>query len=252
MKKAMNKGNGQTYTVAEYIQQFGPKHDARMQLRVRPQMHCYACAHDAHTVAENFPERGHWAHDGSAARPWCPLSQPAARRYELLPNVAEDIARGAALRASFMRRWQQHWGMILAIAKVGEIHQFIEFVHKADRDRFWHRNGLSEWLIPYIFLATADHAPPKSAKGAALRPEWLRFWFDSRIAHLDDLWIRFNGDFRFMSAIYENPARGAEPNASHLIDFSPISVDPNWLDKTFRTPNAYQLGAMRAAFGDAA
>lgn len=251
MKKALNRADGQTYTVARYVKEFGPKYDAAMRLRRRPEMHCYACDHDAHTVAEDFPERGHWAHVSSPARPWCPLSQPAARRYDLLPRAIEDDAHGRALRASFMLNWQQHWGMILSIARVAEIHTFVEFVRQADRKRFWYRNGLEEWLIPYIFLATADHPPPRGAKGAALRPEWLRFWFDSRIEHIDDLWIRFNGNFRFMSAIYKKPARGAEPNASHLIDFSPIPADHHWQTKGFPPPNAYQIRAMLTAFPEA-
>lgn len=245
-----------TYTVVQYIQAFGAKHDQFMRPRVRPAMSCYACNEPALPVSEDFPERGHWAHerkkDGEQP-PWCPLRQPAAIRYEMLPDAPVNPEQGRLLRASFMAHWQQHWGMIVTmLLGIGEIHSFIEFVRHADRSRLWDRSGLEEWLIPYIYLATAEFPPPENPKAALIRSDYLRFWFDSGVRNLDDLWIRYTGNFRFMRARYRAPARGASPGPRHLLDAEPLEVDSEWLSRHFKPPYPYQLTKMRATFPDAA
>lgn len=248
MKSALLPGR-KKYTVEEYVAEFGPKLDALARRRVRPTMVCMACTHPMHTVAEGGPIRdATWAHNPSINPPWCPLKDPASGKYTVLAPTVLDEAAGQALRAVFFKNWRLHWAHILEIIPMSNIFTLIEFIRYADGTKFWSQPGLREWFIPYIFLATCDFPPPKSSKGAATRPNWIRCRFDARVRNPQDLWIRTEGDWGFIRAEYITPARGAEPGPKHLIDVTIMTPDDGFLTRVSPGGNPYQLDKMQKAF----
>lgn len=235
-----------SYTIEQYKQEYGPKLDYRGSERNRPQLACYACKHPMYPVGEDLPIRDrHWSHFPSSNPPWCPTKEKAARPYELLNPGRNDPEQGMKLRRLVLEHWRHHWGVVQTLAPMADIHTFIGFLRSADQKQFWMHRGLEEWFIPYICLATCDFQPSKNQKAAALRPEWLRFWFDSRVRTIEDLWIHTTGDFRMMRAMYRVPARGGEPTPKHLIRIEPIEVDRGFLGAPLRRkPNQFQEKAM--------
>lgn len=235
-----------SYTIEQYKQEYGPRLDSWGKERIRSTLVCYACMHPMYPVGEGLPKRDHhWSHFPSRPALWCPTKESAARPYELLNPGSDDPARGMRLRQLVLEHWRHHWAVIQTLAPLADIHAFIGFLRRADEKQFWRHRGLEEWFMPYVCLATCDFAPPKSQKAASLRPEWLRFWFDSRVRTLEDLWIHTTGDFRMMRAVYRAPARGGEPTPKHLIRIEPIEVDRGFLDAPVRRqPNQYQEKAM--------
>jgi hypothetical protein len=241
--------NNRRYTVEKYVVEFGPKLDARAQKRIRPTAVCVSCGHQMHTVAEDGPLRdATWAHNPDKDAPWCPLKQKGGAPYTLLtPGNPNEVA-GLELRARFFRNWRIHWAHIIEIVPMCNIYTLIDFIKYADRTKFWEHVGLEEWLLPYIFLATCDFPPPKSEKGAEIRPEWIRCRFNARVRTPQDLWIHVNGNWGYTRAKYRAPARGAEPGPKHLIDAESITPDRDFLIRCTPKGNQFQIDAMKRAF----
>jgi hypothetical protein len=250
LKLALNPSDNRTYTLPEYLRRFGPTHDARMRPNVRERLKCYACTEDVHPIAEDSPDRAYWAHDTRSKASWCPLREPS-RQYALLKNGKENCSQAIPMRALFLCNWRKHWGMILSLLSGADIHAFISFIRLADRTRLWGRDGLEEWLIPYIFLATSEGPLPAEDKGLPNCNECVKFWFDARVIYIDDLWTHAPGDVRFMKARYRKPARNTFLTASQFIDFIPISLDPSWTAKRQWVASSYQSKWMLTAFPEA-
>lgn len=249
MRTALHNATNQLYTVETYVTQFGPKLDSNGELRRRPVLCCLACEHPMHTIAEDGPIRAAtWAHNPSKTPPFCPLKEKHGNRYEVLPPTRSDPEAGRILRARFFANWRRHWAHILEIIPMCEIFTLRGFIKHCDKTRFWEQVGLEEWFLPYIFLATCDFPPPKSAKGAVHRPYWVRCRFDSRVRNTEDLWIRVEADWGFIRAKYSAPARGAEPGPKHLIDVEPIKPDPYFLARVLEGGNTFQVNEMKEAF----
>jgi hypothetical protein len=122
------------------------------------------------------------------------LAGEGGAKYALLsPNTLNQHS-GKALRDAVLHHWKSHWGHIREIVRAADIDTFIGFIKDADRARLWEHVGLVEWHVPYIFLATCEFPPSANQKARELRPDWLRFRFDSRVRTLDDLWIRTTGN----------------------------------------------------------
>lgn len=251
MKTACEQTTWTRYTVEKYVDTFGPKLDEKARERTRPTIICPACREPMHTVGENGPLRDAvWAHNPPRAdwQPrWCPMKDLAGVRYQLLRPVRPDLTAAAALREAFFLNWELHWAHITKIVPMADILTFIEFIRRADQIDFWQQRGLQEWFIPYIFLSLCDFPPPKSKKGALVRPEWVRCRFDNRIRDMEDLWIKTEGDWGFIRAFYRVPTRG-QPGPSHLIDVAYVPPDNTFLTHVRPGANAFQKDRMRAAF----
>lgn len=249
MKTAIHSTNQKPFTVERYVKEFGPKLDKLSRERDRPKMVCAACGLSMHTVAESGPLRdATWAHYPSENAPWCPLKHKYGGKYDILEPKEPNEAAGKELRTSFFANWRLHWAHVREIVPMCDIFTFISFIKYADTKRFWEQAGLEEWFIPYVFLATCDFPPPKSSKGAAVRPYWVRCRFDARVRSPEDLWIRTDGDWGYVRAHYTAPARGAEPGPNHLIDASPVVPDKLFLTRLKTGGSPFQVEKMRAAF----
>jgi hypothetical protein len=244
---AYDAKTGRQLTISQFIELYGPKLDAKGQLRRRPPMICYACKGGTHTVAEAGPLRDAlWGHDPDPTR-WCPVKTDGGVKYELLEPVTSDEKAGKLLRASVLTNWRAHWGYVCTIAPMADIDGWIGFIRHADRTNFWSNKGIQECFIPYIFLATCDFPPPKNPKAAAKRDTWLRFRFTSRIRTLDDLWTRTTGDWELLQLEYRKP-KTAQPTPADLFRLKSIAPDETCLNVPYTSPHPFQLRRMNEEF----
>jgi hypothetical protein len=170
-------------TVEKYKDEYGPKLDATGRLRLRPAVICLACGETLHTVGEeSMSVQAVWAHDPNPHIS-CPVKDTGGFRYELLTPLKPDKASAQPLRTAFFANWHKHWGHIRELAEYADIDTLVGFIHHADTSNFWAHQGLRDWHLPYIFLATCDFPPPRGVAGKR-RPDWLRFRFDARVRTL--------------------------------------------------------------------
>jgi hypothetical protein len=243
MERAVYSKNRQLISVGQYGLLEGPKLNHLGLKASRALVTCPACAEPCHTVGENIPNRANvWGHDPNPNGPWCPIKSEGGERYEILTPTHPDHAAGAALKESFLRNWQIHWGFIIGLAPFADIFQFINFIKGASTQQFWSHVDLEEWHIAYIFLATCDFPP------SAARTEWLRFMFDNKVRTFEQLWIRTENDWTFLKMRYRKP-RSGRPGPSHYIDCDIYTPDPAYPTKPQRAPNTFQINAMKVAFG---
>jgi hypothetical protein len=230
MKSALHPYVNQSITVPHYINEFGTKLDKHGDERIRPLARCPACSGEMHTKGETNPTvDGVFSHQPNTNH-FCPLKVSAAEPYEVLPPVDEDPNRTRALRASFMNNWKYHYSLMKDYLKVLSIFDFIKLIKFADKNRIWSYRHAEENQIPYILLVLKEFPPVKS-KGKYIRRDWIRFWFDSRVRSLEDLWIETNGDWFLIRATYANPINGATPNHTQLKKTEIIQADLDFLDK---------------------
>ena len=230
-----------------YKIEYGPKRDARGELRNRPQLRCLICKVPLHTVGEDNPNVvPTWGHDPSPGT-YCPIKSGGGEKYAILPPIELDLAQGAALRASFFANWTKHWGYIREVAPYADIRTLIGFLHAADKTGLWNQRNLEEWQLPYVCMATCDFPPPTGV-AAKRRPEWLRFRFDDRYRTLRDLWIESQLDFSFLRLSYRKPVRKKEPGSAEFIKVDHVPVDRRWIDRTYPTPHKYAISGMDRAF----
>lgn len=229
MRSALHPTESKSITVIDYINEFGTKLDRNGNEQVRPFARCPACGSDMYTRGEANPTvDGVFSHQPDSKH-FCPLKQSASVPYIHLPPVDEDPLRTAQLRASFLRNWRHHYGLMKSYLSVLDIFDFIGLIHFADRSGIWSYRHIEENQIPYIFLALREF-PPVRSKGKYLRKDWVRFWFDSRVRTFDDLWIHTNGNWLMIKATYANPRNGATPTAKQLKETEIIEVNFDFLN----------------------
>ena len=237
-------------TVQTYTADFGPKMDSQGRRRNRPSARCPGCTEPMIIVGDDRPLHDQiFSHQRDVNPPPCPLRNRADYKYEFLHDVPEDTNRGRALRADFFAHWQAHYDKMRKLLNgLMDIGDFIAVIKEADRSRLWSRGNIEEWEVPYIFLVWKEWAPVKTHRGEVLRSNWLRFWFDSRVRTLDDIWIRTQGDPRIIRATYNNPARGGIPGLRHLVDTKTLYIEQTFLQAQHRSAADYVVSRMHRAF----
>lgn len=240
-------------SVVEYSAHYGGKHDKRWAFSPRPNARCTACREPMKLVGEDRPPHDrHFSHIGSSDdAPYCPLRNIADHKYEFLTEAPEDSAHGRALRASFFRNWKYHWRLLNShLDGISDVFAFINMIHVADKTRLWNRPSLQEWELPYIFLVWQDYPPVRNKKaGGYLRKEWYRFWFDSRVRTLEDIWIRTQGRWTIVRATYAIPRTGKAPGLAQLRKTKVIYVDDGFLTRAAPPePRRFAIEKMHEAF----
>lgn len=242
-------------SVVEYSAEYGGKHDKRWAVTPRPKARCPACRQPMKLVGEDRPPHDrHFSHIGNSENaPYCPLRNIADYKYEFLEPAPADSERGCALRASFFRNWRRHWRILNShLDGISDVFAFIKMIHIADRTRLWNRPSLEEWEIPYIFLVWQDYPPVKNKRtNTYMRKEWYRFWFDSRVRTLEDIWILTQGRWTIVRAMYAIPRSGKAPGIDQLRDTKIVQVDEQFLTHgTPPEPRGFVIVKMHEAFSN--
>lgn len=248
MKTALHPYTNKSITVLNYINEFGTKLDAYGNEQIRPPARCPACSGEMHTRGETNPTvDGVFSHQPNTTH-FCPLKASAGEPYIVLPPVDEDHNRTTALRTSFMRNWKYHYSLMKSYLKVLNVFDFINLIKFADKNRIWSYRNLEENQIPYVFLVLKEF-PPVKYQGKYIRRDWVRFWFDSRVRSLDDLWIETNGDWLLIKAIYAKPRSGGTPTHKQLKDTEILQADLDFLNVDEPKLADFVIQQMQQEFG---
>lgn len=253
MERAFHPTRDERITVQKYLSEFGSKLGPNGEHRKRPRSRCPVCLEHMKIVGDDRPPHDQlFSHIGNMNPAPCPLRNSADHKYAFLQEAPQDSAAGKALRRSFFKNWEIHYAKMKKLLNgFVNAEDFINLISEADRARLWHRSKLSEWELPYIFLVWKEWKPVKNKKtGDILRKEWIRFWFDSRIRTIDDIWIRTQGTFRIIKARYTPLKRGGIPGLRHLVDTDDVEIDPDFLTFPHNKPHEYVIQMMKRAYPD--
>lgn len=216
MKTALHPTKNESIDVPSYIDEFGPKLDQNGDLNERPLARCPACDSQMHTKGEVNPAvDGVFSHQPDVDV-FCPLKISAEQPYIVLDDVEEDRVKTKLLRSSFLSNWKYHYTLMKSHLKVLSIFDFIKLIKFADKYKIWSYRHIEETQLPFIFLALKEFPPVKNKEKKYIRRDWVRFWFDSRVRNLNDLWISTDGDWLLIKAIYANPRSGGIPSQKQL------------------------------------
>ena len=253
MKKAFHPIRDERITVQQYLSEFGSKLGPHGKHRERLPSRCPACLARMKIVGEDRPPHDQvFSHIGNENPAPCPLRNSADHKYEFFQDAPQDSETGKTLRRNFFKNWEKHYAKMRKLLNgFMDLRDFIALIREADRTRLWNRSRLSEWEIPYIFLVWKEWSPVSDKTGKVLRKEWIRFWFDSRVRTIDDIWIRTKGStFRIIKAWYTPPKRRRVPSLDHLVDTDDIVIDPNFLTSPHTQPHEYVIKKMKRNFPD--
>lgn len=150
------------------------------------------------------------------------------------------------ISATFCLPWQDGDGRTLTYYQNLErlipylsLKEFLALVVEANRLRIWEYRHLAEWEIPYVFVLMVDFPVTNSRMkdGKPQRKYWFRFWYDSSVSSLDDLWISRASEPVLYRASYPQPKRsGVVPSIESLITFYPIERTSDLLIRPLERP----------------
>lgn len=231
MQQAFHPYRDIEISVEQYIAEFGNRLDAFGRRTNRPAPRCPVCGNNMHIRGEADPGVvAIFSHQPNITE-FCPLKESAAKSYKILPPRNENLLKTERLRASFFENWKLHWSLMRSYVPYLDIFDFIKLIQYADKNRIWSYRNIVEAEIPYIFLVLKEFPPVKNEK-KYLRIDWLRFWFDSRIRNINDLWIQTNGDWRIIKAFYANPRKkGIKPGSRQLKKANVLPVNLDFLSQ---------------------
>lgn len=205
MRVAKHPFKDQDIEAADFGKTFGNQTADENDDFVQPRARCRTCNSELGFVAAKTRRIAHFRHRNDV---FCPTKFPAGQPYVNLTPIAPDNAAGVALRREFRRRWKWHYAAIQKhFVPFLSTKEFLALLGIANEHRSWDYVGLTQEMIPYCLVLMADFPPwtgyvPKNREGRKL---WFRFWYEHRMADLNDLWI-VDGDPVLHRASFQPPA----------------------------------------------
>jgi hypothetical protein len=137
----------------------------------------------------------------------CVLTTPHYQPDDLAVRRVTDPALSALNRRRFVESWEFHYALIMRMWPAVTIERFINMLALADVLGLWSYAGLREDDVAVVLLVLAGFirvrpgdelpvgAPPGAQPGTvaerprAIATSWVRFWFDSSVHDVGDLWM---------------------------------------------------------------
>ena len=222
METALDPFEPEMVTVAQYV----ARHGRRMPGVVRAAARCPVCRQPMTAMGDGTANTvGHFAHRKGAG--FCPTREAAQAPYLALPPSFPDPDRGRWLREVVRSQADQHLAVLQQWATYLGPEELDEMLAIAARRRLWEYRHLQPWQVPFCLLMTREFPPWTSARSGAgqpIRRLWFRFWFDSGVRGIDDLWIHREGKVHVHRGSYLPPSgRRALPG---LADLQRVTSEP--------------------------
>jgi hypothetical protein len=236
MRIALHPTKNEAIRIDQYIKEFGRRPLLGEDLRERAR--CSFCPAKLTDVAGKTDDTmGHFAHWPKSG--YCPSKEPAGRPYLRLTPVNPNPEWARYLKTVFLEKWEQYYIKLGKLVPLLSIDEFFALVHEANRLRVWEYHHLTPWEIPYTFVLMNDFPTTNSQKRNKIpqRKYWFRFWYDSSVSSLDDLWINREDDPVLFRASFIQPMRkGAVPKLDALVDFYPLVREKDYLTEPLIHP----------------
>jgi hypothetical protein len=231
MRIALHPIKNEQITIDEYIKEFG--HRPILQSDNRKRARCPFCMADLNDVAGKTRDTiGHFAHFPESNS--CPSKEPAGKPYLRLTPTASDPERSKELKNFFLNRWDLYYSKLRELIPYLSKSEFLALIQRANKLRIWEYRHLMLWEIPYVFVLLNDFPGTCHSKidNGKCRKYWFRFWYDSSINELSDLWINRHSDPVLFRASFIQPGRrGVTPGIEKMVKFNSIQRDINYLDR---------------------
>jgi len=194
---------------------------------------CPACEQPLLVKGDIDPKKAiktHFAHRRDPTAPVCPIKSEGAIRYEVLTDALPDTEASVALRTRFFENWTYHWHQFKKYVRAVDIKDFASALRAVDTKGVWKYRDIEEHEVIIAMLATLDFQPVTDNKGKVLRSSWVRFWFRSDVANLQEFWNLGDGQKVMIRAEYELPAKATMIREDKFRDFSVLEVDSDYLE----------------------
>lgn len=249
MFEAIHPSRSSLIDIPAYLREFGRIPLGHKGPDPRQPARCPYCKQSLGIVGgKTESTSGHFSHKRNSG--FCPSKLPAGRPYlDLAPRIPNPL-EALALKREFRMHWQLHYRKLEDLIPRLHLDEFLELLCLAERYRIWEYARLIEGHIPYVFLTLADFSPKSGRRDAKGNPErrlWLRFLYDSTVAHVEDLWIRPAAPPELYRVSYVPPARGV-PGPKHLLKNTPLAIDTTFLSATPPPIPPYVIGKVDSWF----
>lgn len=196
MHFAIDPKTGSRITAKAFRQRYGTKTTTGL---VYPPAECPYCHKDL------FLRQGtkiiHFWHGPSME--YCPSKTPFGRPYMSLTPTQPDLAHAAALREQFKAEWQLHYQELERLIPLLSYKEFLSLLKEALSKNIFAYTGMTIEDIPYVLVLALDYVP--STSSGKKRQFWFRFWYETSIRCVDDLWIKTPADVVLIRASFTPP-----------------------------------------------
>lgn len=231
MREALHPNKNLYITIEDYLQDFGRK--PVMGTDRRPRARCPECKQQLNDVAGKSKHSiGHFAHFKSLVH--CTKKTSAKIPFVGLTPRNPDTAHGIYLRTKFYEHREWHYSLMNDLVTYLSYQEFFALIKEANRLRIWEYRHLQEWELPYTLVLVNDFPSHTSYKkqGVPQRKYWVRFWYETSAANLEDLWIRGSNQSKLNRGAYKQPSNpNITPSFSDMSHILDITKEANFLNK---------------------
>lgn len=183
----------------------------------QPPAACRVCGRDLFLIKGNPKRIAHFRHPPLVH---CPTKEPAGKPYLSLRPKNPDPHAGARLRQIVIERWKELYHDLQELIPYFSPIEFRTLMRRATERRTWDYRGLEFADLAKTLVMLSDYAPWTGQPGREL---WFRFWYESTIADIDQLWIRREASPILFRASFVAPPRGGRPEYEDV-----VAIKDNW------------------------
>lgn len=134
---------------------------------------------------------------------YCPSKEPFGRPYISLTPTQPNEAHAKALRDQFKEEWRFHYKALEDLIPFFSVQEFLLLLNEAHSKNIFSYTEMKIEDIPYVLVLALDYVPATSINKA--RGFWFRFWYESSVRRVEDLWIRSPEDIQLIRASFITP-----------------------------------------------
>ncbi|MGF6304852.1 hypothetical protein [Paraburkholderia sp. WC7.3d] len=197
---------------------------------VGPLTRCPLCQSDlapARGARHAAGAAGHLRHKHRTNDAGCVLTTSAYQPKELVAQERRDVIVGGRHREHFIGRWTHHYVAARRLLPSLTVQRFATVIAYADVLNLWSCAVLQQEDVPVVLLVLAGFMRlPNDANGAA----WVRFWFDTSVQEVEDLWKPRPVPPRLFQVAYREPEFTPFPTGMQVLYWNEVASRPGWLD----------------------
>jgi len=164
--------------------------------------------------------RQYFRHDERADEERCPLSTSSYQPAGMSIAHARDPLVEVESRQRFLRYWRRHYRLVRQTAPALTLRRFTELIEYADVMNLWSYARLDERDLPYVLVVLAEFMTVYDESGEATRE---RFWFDSSVRDIGDLWAEQRpARARLFRIVYREPSHTPFPTAADILHWEAV------------------------------
>ncbi len=164
--------------------------------------------------------RLYFRHRERADEERCPLTTSSYQPEGMSIAHARDPLAEVERRQRFLRYWRRHYRLVRQTAPALTLRRFTELIEYADVMNLWSYERLDERDLPYVLVVLAEFMTVYDENGEATRE---RFWFDSSVRNVGDLWAEERPTrARLFRIVYREPSHTPFPTAADILHWEPV------------------------------